>query len=62
MPSPIKNTEPTSWEVLTGCPPFSDIIRDETVIYNVMEWVRPDRPPSGFSDTLRQFLMSTWAA
>jgi len=56
----IYATGMTILEVITGCPPFAHVIRSETVIYKVMEGVRPDRPSSGFPDTLWELLVATW--
>jgi len=52
----------TILEVLTGCVPFANVARNETVIFKVMDGVRPDRPPSGLSDTLWELLVATWVA
>ena len=45
-----------------GCIPFADIPRYETVMLKVMKGDRPDKPPSGLSDTLWELLVATWVA
>ena len=48
-------------QVITGCPPFNGVPAT-AVACQVVEGVRPSRPPSGFSDQLWELLMSTWRA
>jgi len=49
----------TIFEVLTGSVPFTND-RNETVTLKVMRGTRPNRPPSGLSDTLWELLVATW--
>ena len=51
-----------SGQVITGCPPFSGVLRAPAVMCKVIEGDRPSRPPSGFSDQLWELLMRAWCA
>ena len=56
----VENTGLTFEQVITGCVPFASITRNETVMLKVIKGARPDRPPSGLSETLWDLLMAAW--
>ena len=56
----VENTGFTLEQVITGCVPFASITRNETVMLKVIKGGRPDRPPSGLSETLWGLLVATW--
>ena len=47
-------------QVITGCHPFNDITSEWSVLFNVVQGGRPDRPPSVFTDSLWELLEETW--
>ena len=47
---------------MTGCSPFNDIATDWSIIYKVIEGGRPNRPPSGFTDSFWELLTDNWLA
>ena len=56
----VENTDLTFQQVITGRVPFASFSRNETVMLKVIKGDRPERPPSGLSDTLWGLLVAAW--